>query len=100
MRQFHPGNCNQRLHYTTEIISKEPVQESSLVQYLTEKATAETLQQGVKTRALEDILEVLELRLNPEAASIFKPLLNEIDDLQHLKQLHRAAILADTTEDF
>ncbi len=80
------------------------MQESPLVQYLTEKATAEALQQGiqqgVKTQVLEDILDVLELRLNPEAVSNFKPLLDEIDDMQHLKELHRAAILADTSEDF
>lgn len=80
------------------------MQKSPLVQYLTEKATAEALQQGikqgVKTRALEDILEVLELRLNYQAALDFKPLPDGIDDLQHLKKLHRAAILADTSKDF
>lgn len=74
--------------------------ESSLVQYLTEKATAEALQQGVKIRAVEDILEVLELSLHPDAARDFKPELDAIDDLGRLKQLHRAAILADTSEDF
>ena len=41
---------------------KETVQESPLVQYLTEKATIEARQEGIhqgeKLRALEDILEV------------------------------------------
>ena len=100
MELFHHSSCYQSECQTIDIISEETVQELPLVQYLTEKATAEALQQGVKTRALEDILEVLELRLNPEASSNFKPLLDEIDDLQHLKQLHRAAIIADTSEDF
>lgn len=100
MELFHHSSCYQSECQTIDIISEETVQESPLVQYLTEKATAEALQQGVKTRALEDILEVLELRLNPEAASNFKPLLDEINDLRHLKQLHRAAIIADSPEDF
>ncbi len=76
------------------------MQESPLVQYLTEKATIEGIQQGEKSRALEDILEVLEVRLQPDAANAFRPELVEIDDLQHLKVLLRAASLADTPEDF
>ena len=82
--------------------------ESTLVQYLTEKATAEALQEGrqegrqegIKTRAIEDILEALEIRLNPNIAHDFKSELESIDDLEHLRRLHRAAILADTSEDF
>ncbi len=69
------------------------MQESPLVQYLTEKATLEArqegiqqgkqegIQQGEKLRALEDILDVLEVRLQPDAANAFKPELVEIDDL-------------------
>ncbi len=72
----------------------------NIIEYWTEKATAEAHQQGVRERALEDILEALALRLQPDAARTFKPALEAIDDLQRLKQLHRAAILADSPEDF
>ena len=82
--------------------------ESTLVEYLTEKATAEAhkqgvqqgVQQGEKKRAIEDILDVLEIRLNPNEANTLKPELEAIDDLQHLKQLHRAAVIANIPEDF
>ncbi|MCY4401175.1 MAG: hypothetical protein OXD54_01205 [Candidatus Poribacteria bacterium] len=98
------GNLVYEHQMIIDIISEETMHESPLVEYLTEKATAEALQQGIqqgiKTRALEDILEVLELRLELEAANAFKPVLDAIDDLDRLKQLHRAAILANTPEDF
>ena len=78
--------------------------ESTLVEYLTEKAAAEAHQQGVqqgeKKRAIEDILDVLEIRLNPNEANTLKPELEAIDDLQRLKQLHRAAVIANIPEDF
>lgn len=98
------GNLKYEHRTILDIIVEETMQESPLVEYLTEKATAEArqqgIQQGIKTRALEDILEVLELRLEPEAVNAFKPVLDEIDDLDRLNQLHRAAILANTPEDF
>ena len=76
--------------------------ESELVQYWSAKERQEGIQQGVRQgeriRALEDILEVLELRL--QSASLFKPRLEAIDDLQRLEQLLSAAVLADSPEDF
>lgn len=72
--------------------------ESDLVQYWSAIEKQKGIQQGERTRALEDILEVLELRL--QSAGIFQPRLESIDDLQRLRQLHRAAILADSPEDF
>ena len=78
----------------------ETMQESTLVQYIAEKATAEALQQGIKIRALEDILEVIAFRLGAQAAQRFKPALYAIDDLQRLKGLLRAALSAENPEDF
>ena len=72
----------------------------SIIEYWTEKAVAEAHQQGLRERALEDILEALELRLQADASQTFKPALEAIDDLQRLKQLLRAAILAENVEDF
>jgi len=53
----------------------------------------------MKERAREDILEALALRLQPDAARTFRYVLETIEDSQRLKQLHRAAILAESPED-
>ena len=66
--------------------------ESELYQYWGEQAARE--------RALEDILQVLEIRLQPETAQRFKPNLESIADLQHLSKLLRAAVLANSPDDF
>ena len=82
------------------IISEETIYESSIVQYFTERATQQGHQAGVRERVIEDILEVLALRFQSDVAQTLKLPLEALDDLQYLKQLHRAAILADTLEDF
>lgn len=102
------GNLAYEPQTVLSIILEETMQESTLVQYIAEKATAEALQQGiqqgiqqgVKTRALEDILEVIAFRLGANAAQRFKPALYAIDDLQRLKGLLRAALSAENPEDF
>ena len=80
------------------------MQQRNIIEYWTEKATAaahqQGLEQGMRERALEDILEALELRLQPDAARTFKPILETIEDTQRLKQLFRAALLAESPEDF
>ena len=72
------------------------MQRPSIVEYLAEEAH----QQGARKSARESILEALALRLQPDTAATFKPTLDAIEDLQRLRQLHRAAVLADTLEDF
>lgn len=94
------GNLVYEPQTIFNIISEETMQQSTLIQYLTEKTRAEARQQGERARALKDILEALTLRLHPDAALNFKPALEAIDDLQRLGELHRAAILANTPEDF
>ena len=80
----------------SNIILEETMQQPSIVEYWAKEAHL----QGARKTAREDILEVLALRLQPDTAESFKPTLEAIDDLQRLKQLHRAAVLADTLEDF
>lgn len=102
------GNLAYEPQTVLSIISEETMQESTLVQYIAEKATAEALQQGIqqgiqqgeKTRALEDILEVISFRLGALAVQRFKPILYAIDDGQRLKGLFRAALAAENSEDF
>ena len=72
----------------------------SIIEYWTEQAAAEAHQQGVIENTREKILEALEIRLHPDAARTFKPILEGIDDLQRLNELFRAAIQADSSEAF
>lgn len=72
----------------------------SIVEYLAEEAHQQGIQRGAKETARANVLEALALRLQPEIAETFKLTLDAIEDMQRLRQLHRAAILADTLEDF
>jgi hypothetical protein len=74
------------------IILEETMHQASIIEYVGEKASQQT--------ARESILEVLALRLQPNTAEIFKPTLDAIEDMERLKQLLRAAALADRIEDF
>lgn len=98
------GNLVYEPQTLLNIISEETMQESTLIQYLTEKAAAEAHQQGIeqgeKVQALKDIFAALTLRLPSDAVLKFKPTLEKIDDLQRLEELFHAAVLANTTEDF
>ena len=72
------------------------MQQPSIIEYWTEQAR----QQSAIESTRKHIFEVLALRLQPDTAHTFKPAFEAIDDLQHLEQLHRAAILAENVEDF
>ena len=82
------------------IISEETMERPSISEYFAAEALQQGIEQGARERALKDILEVLTLRLKPYAATVFKPTLETIEDLDRLAQLHRAAILAETLDDF
>ncbi len=104
------------LVYETETISgiifkegiMDLIRESSLFQHLTQESREEAreegieqgIEQGVKQRAIEDILEVLEIRFDLNEAHPLSTRIAAIDDLQHLKQLHRAAIQVPNLEAF
>ena len=118
------GNLVYDAQMILEIISEETMERPPIVEYLAQEAheqgvqqgiqqgvqqgiqqgVQQGIQQGVQQGAREStrrhILEALALRLQPRVAETFKPTLEAIDDLQHLEQLHRAAILAETVEDF
>ena len=84
------------------------IRESSLFQSLTQQSREEAreqgleqgLEQGVRQRAIEDILEVLEIRFDLSEAHPLSTRITAIDDLQRLKQLHRAAIQVPNIEAF
>ena len=80
------------------------MQQSSIAEYLApeahEQGVQQGIQQGLRESARKHILEALTLRLQPDVAETFKAMVEAIDDLQRLEQLLRAAILAESPEDF
>ena len=84
----------------TTIISEATMYESSVVQYFTEKALKQGIEQGSRDRAIEDLLDVLEIRFELAASDPLAACIGAIDDMQRLKQLHRAAIQVSSLEAF
>ena len=74
------------------IIAEETMYESSVVQYFTEK--------GIEQGGREFLLDVLALRFQPEDVQQLASRIEAIEDVQRLKQLHRAAIQIPTLEAF
>ncbi len=95
-----------------DLISKEGlmdlIRESSFAQYLIEQEIEENkeqwikqgIEQGEKRSTLADIHEVLEIRFSLSEAHPLSGRITDIDDLQRLKQLLRAAIQATSLEAF
>ena len=86
------------------IISEATMYESSVVQYFTEKGIKQGIEQGIerggRERAVEDLLDVLEIRFGLAASDPLAARLGAIDDVQRLKQLFRAAIQVPSLEAF
>ena len=86
------------------IISEATMYESSVVQYFTEKALKQGIEQGIerggRERAIEDLLDVLEIRFGLSVSDPLAARVGAIDDMQRLKQLHRAAIQVPSLEAF
>ena len=80
------------------------MRESSFAQYIKqlgiEQGREEGIEQGGRQRAVEDILEVLEIRFDLSEAHPLSARIAAIDDLQRLKQLLRAAIQVSNLEAF
>ena len=104
----------------TALLSKEQLmdlmRESAFAQLLTEDARAEALKQGLeqgleqgikqgieqggRARAIEALLDVLAIRFGIAASDPLATHLGALDDVQHLKQLHRTAIQVPSLEAF
>ena len=102
------------------IIFKEGImdilRESSLFQSLTQQSRAEAREEGLeegieqgieqgierggRQRAIEDLLDVLEIRFDMPETHPLSARIAAIDDLQRLKQLHRSAIQVPNIEAF
>ena len=82
------------------IISEATMYESSVVQYFTEKGIKQGIEQGGRDRTVEALLDVLAIRFGLAASDPLADRLGAIDDVQRLKQLHRAAIQVPSLEAF
>ena len=84
------------------------IRESSFAQYLLEQEIEENkeqwlkqgIEQGERKSTLAGLLEVLEIRFGLSEARPLSDRIADIDDLQRLKQLLRAAIQATSLEAF
>ena len=84
------------------------IRESSFAQYLTASAREEGIKQGIeqgieqggRERAIEDLLDVLEIRFELAASDPLAARIGAIDDVQRLKQLFRAALQVPSLQAF
>ena len=76
------------------------IRESSLFQSLTQQSREEAREEGLEQGLRESILDVLEIRFDLPASHPLSARISAIDDLQRLKQLHRAAIQVVSLEAF
>ena len=84
------------------------MRESSFAQYIKqqgieqgiEQGREEGIEQGGRQRAIEDILEVLEIRFDLSEVHPLSARIAAIEDLQRLKQLLRKAIQVSSLEAF
>ena len=88
----------------SDIILKEGlmdlIRESSLIQYFRQEGREEGIEEGERKSTIEAILEVLEIRFGLSETHPLSDRISAIDDVQHLKQLHRAAIQVSSLDDF
>ncbi len=91
-----------------DLISKEGlmdlIRESSFAQYLIEQEIEENkeqwIKQGERRSTLAGLLDVLEIRFDLDESDPLSARIAAIEDLQHLKQLHRAAVQVSSLEAF
>ncbi|MCY3868602.1 MAG: hypothetical protein OXG87_03530 [Gemmatimonadetes bacterium] len=76
------------------------MRESSFAQYIKQLGIEQGIEQGKRKSTLEDILEVLEIRFDMPETHPISARIAAIDNLQHLKQLLRAAVQVSSLEAF
>ena len=76
------------------------IRESSFARYLTREAKEQRIEQGIEQGLRDSILAVLEVRFNLPGSHPLTARVAEIDDVQRLKQLHRAAVRVSGVEAF
>ena len=111
------SGLSHRLDTVRRIMSQEGfmdaiMRESSFAQYLKEQGIEQGIEQGrqqgieqgieqgERESTIANVLDVLEIRFDADAAGQFADRIRAIADLQHLKRLHRSAVQVDDIEEF
>ena len=83
-----------------EIIPEEILMQSEVVQYFKEQGIQQGIQQGARESIIEGILESLEFRFSARGLQNLKPMLENVENLQRLKELRREALRTYSVETF
>ena len=75
-----------------KIIPDETMHESSVIQYFSEKAE--------RKATIEGILDVLDVRFQPNEVQTLKPALENIEESQRLRELLREAVQVPSLDEF
>ena len=70
--------------------------ESSTYRYILQQG----IEQGARESTIEGILEALEIQFRESGVQTLKPMLESIEELQHLKDLRRAAMQVNSLQAF
>ncbi len=94
--------CNVIFNFNDirEIIPEEILMQSEVVQYFKEQGIQQGIQQGARESIIEGILELLEFKFSARGVQDLKPMLENVENLQRLKELRREALGADSLEIF
>ena len=74
--------------------------ESSVIQHFVEQGIKKDFEQGKRKAALEVLIDILEFRFSPDEVLPLKLVLENIEELQQLKQLHQQALEVPNLDEF
>ena len=74
--------------------------ESSTYRYILQQGIEQGIEQGERKGVLASLIDVLESRFQPNEVQTLKPALENIKELQVLKQLHHQALQVPNLEAF
>lgn len=101
------GLAHERQDLLT-LLPEDIMNKSSVYEMIIERGMDRGIEQGIeqgkqlgaKTRTIEFITDLLDKRFEMSTAEILTPLLQPIDDLEHLRQLFHEALEVEHLEDF
>ncbi len=94
------GNLVHDAQTIINIIGEETMRQPPIVEYVAPQAREQGKQQGAQEATRKHILEALSLRLEIDNEQSFKTVLEKIEDLEILENLHRAAIVVENLDEF
>ena len=94
------GNLVHDAQTIINIIGEETMRQPPIVEYVAPQAREQEIQQGAQEATRKHILEALSLRLEIDNEQSFKTVLEKIEDLEILENLHRAAIVVENLDEF